>query len=106
MGIVSPDAMKQYQPILILIALLALGACTIPLSQTTDESTGFIRELPEGVSMIAAPYQNLQEVILQPEDGCYWYRHAGPVEITMLPLRTVDGRPICTQAAVEPQVTS
>jgi len=105
MEIASPVVMRQCRPILLSIALLALGACTIPLSQETDRSTGFIEELPEGVALIAAPYQNLQEVILQPEDGCYWYRHAGPVETTMLPLRTVEGRPICTQLAVEPQVT-
>ena len=103
-GIASPVVMRQCRPILLSIALLALGACTIPLSQETDRSTGFIEELPEGVAMIAAPYQNLQEVMLQPEDGCYWYRRAGPVETTMLPLRTVEGRPICTQGAVEPQI--
>ena len=104
MEIASPVVRRQRRPILLSIALLALGACTIPLSQETDRSTGFIEELPEGVALIAAPYQNLQEVMLQPEDGCYWYRHAGPVETTMLPLRTVEGRPICTQGAVEPQI--
>jgi hypothetical protein len=30
-------------------------------------------------------------------DGCYWYRYAGPVEITYLPLLTRDGRMICTR---------
>jgi hypothetical protein len=33
-----------------------------------------------------------------PEDGCYWYRYVGPVETTYLPLRTIEGRPICTRA--------
>lgn len=85
------------RPTFFAFALLALGACTVPNSQATDKSTGFLKELPEGVALIAAPYQNLQEVMLKPEDGCYWYRHVGPVETTMLPLRTVEGRPICTQ---------
>lgn len=96
--IASPVVSMQIRPIMLSIALLALGACTVPINQATDNSTGFIKELPEEVALIAAPYQNLQEVILQPNDGCYWYRHIGPVETTMLPLRTVEGRPICTQA--------
>jgi hypothetical protein len=76
-----------------------LTACSVPASQAVDKESGFLKELPEGVAALAAPYQNLQEVVLMPEDGCYWYRHVGPVETTMLPLRTVAGRPICTQAA-------
>ncbi len=98
----SPVARKRFRPILLSGILLALGACSIPVAPATDKSTGFINELPEGVALIAAPYQNLQEVILKPEDGCYWYRHVGPVETTMLPLRTVEGRPICTEAAGKP----
>jgi hypothetical protein len=82
------------------VVLLALGACTAPTNQI-DKSTGFIAELPESVALIAAPYQNLREVTLKPEDGCYWYRHVGPVETTMLPLRTSEGRPICTGAVVK-----
>lgn len=104
MAIVSPMVTMKYRPILLGIALLALGACTGPITPATDKSTGFITELPEGVALIAAPYQNLQEVILKPEDGCYWYRHIGQVEITMLPLRTVEGRPICTQVTPKPPV--
>lgn len=93
-------------PVFVTVALLALGACTVPIDQATDKSTGFLKELPEGVALIAAPYQNLEEVILKPEDGCYWYRHVGPVETTMLPLRTVEGRPICTQVSAKPAVSS
>lgn len=88
----------------IVSALLALGACTVPANQV-DKSTGFIKELPESVALIAAPYQNLREVVLKPEDGCYWYRHVGPVETTMLPLRTKEGRPICTDAGAKPAQT-
>jgi len=105
MAIGPPVVMWQCWPILLSIALLALGACTVPISQATDKSTGFIKELPEGVALLAAPFQNLQEVTLRPEDGCYWYRHIGPVETTMLPLLTVEGRPICTQVAAKPPIT-
>lgn len=102
----SPSVVvKQFRPVSLVIALLALGACTVPINQAADKPTGFLKELPEGVALIAAPYQNLQEVILKPEDGCYWYRHVGPVETTMLPLRTTEGRPICTQVAVKPPTT-
>ena len=53
---------------------------------------------------MAAPYQNLQLVRLRPEDGCYWYQHAGQVETTLLPLRTSEGRPICLQREVTAQI--
>lgn len=96
-----PIFVRQFRPIFLTITFLALGACTVPVNQAADKSTGFLKELPEGVALIAAPYQKLQEVIRKPEDGCYWYRHVGPVETTMLPLRSVRGRPICTGAAAE-----
>lgn len=96
-----PVASRQSRSICLAIGFLALGACTVPINQATDKTTGFLQELPEGVALIAAPYQNLQEVILKPEDGCYWYRHVGPVETTMLPLRSVRGKPICTDAAAK-----
>jgi hypothetical protein len=78
-------------------SLLVLGACAVPVAETTDPGTGLSAELMTQLSGMAAPYQDLQSVRLRPEDGCYWYRHVGPVEATMLPLRTVDGRRICTQ---------
>lgn len=75
---------------------LALGACT----QAGDGgSAPVIRNLPESIVAIAAPNQDLTSVRLLPEDGCYWYRHTGPVETTLLPLRNVEGRPICTRPA-------
>ena len=51
--------------------------------------------LPEPVVAVAAPWQNLATARLMPEDNCYWYEHQGPVETTLLPLRTPEGRPIC-----------
>lgn len=59
---------------------------------------GDLPPLPEQVVAVAAPWQNLATARLMPEDGCYWYQHEGPVETTMLPLRTPEGRPICTAA--------
>ena len=99
-----PDAARfaGFRPprsLLVSAFFLALGACVAPTNQAADGAR-FLAELPEEVVALAAPYQNLREVILRPEDGCYWYRHVGQVETTMLPLRTVAGRPICTQAAV------
>lgn len=82
------------QPMWFLVSALALGAC----AQTgTGANTSVIRNLPEGVVAIAAPNQDLTSVRILPDDGCYWYQHAGPVETTLLPLRNVEGRPICTR---------
>ncbi|MGV6848794.1 MAG: hypothetical protein ACWA5A_10485 [Marinibacterium sp.] len=81
---------------LALPALLILSACETPAGRT-DPQTGYLAKLPDGVTEIAAPGQDLTAVQLSPEDGCYWYRYDGPVETTLLPLRTRDGRPICTQ---------
>ncbi len=75
----------------VLAALLALAACAAPIEPVAVEPP----DLTERLAAIAAPHQDLQAVRLRPEDGCYWYAHVGPVETTMLPLRTVDGRPIC-----------
>ena len=75
---------------------LFLAACATPGTDVSDN--GFIAELPEAVAAIAAPYQDLSAVRLDPATGCYIYRYAGPVETTMLPLVTREGRPICTRA--------
>ncbi|WP_321363214.1 hypothetical protein [uncultured Celeribacter sp.] len=79
--------------LLLVGGLLALAGCEAPL--TTE---GYLKEVPEGLAEVAAPNQNLAAVQINPEDGCYWYRHEGPVETTLLPLRAKNGRPICTEA--------
>lgn len=79
--------------VLLVGGLLALAGCETPV--TTE---GYLQELPEGLTEVVAPNQNLATVQINPEDGCYWYRHDGPVETTMLPLRANNGRPICTKA--------
>jgi hypothetical protein len=77
-----------------------LAACTEYEAGTSDASAGFIQSLPEGVVAIAAPYQDLNAVRIDPSDGCYVYRYIGPVETTYLPLRTSAGNPICTRQPV------
>jgi hypothetical protein len=74
--------------------MLALGACVAPMPEP-ETDTGFITNLPAEVISLADPDQNLQAVRIM-DDGCYWYEHVGPVETTMLPLRTPSGSPICT----------
>lgn len=74
-----------------------LTACGGFQGANSDTADGFIKELPEGVLSIAAPYQDLKAVQIDQGNGCFVYRHIGPVETTFLPLRTVDGRPICTR---------
>ena len=75
------------------LLLPVLAACAPTTSATTP--AGFIGTLPEGVAAMAAPGQDLTAVELREDDNCYWYRYVGPVETTMLPLRTVNGNPIC-----------
>ena len=55
--------------------------------------------LPENILELAAPNQDLATAYLRPEDNCYWYMHASPVETTRLPLRTIEGNPICVKRA-------
>lgn len=78
---------------LILVAGLvsAVGACT-----ETMQPGGVLPNVPESVVEIAAANQDLTTVRLL-EDNCFWYSHQGPVETTLLPLRDVQGRPICTR---------
>ncbi len=84
----------QRSAIVWIAAPLVLAACEMTTGANSD---GFIEELPEGVLAVAAPYQDLTAVRLDEASGCYVYRHVGVVETTYLPLRTREGRPICTR---------
>jgi hypothetical protein len=89
----SAQGLRRVAPAL---ATLALAACaTDPLR--TDPA-GYLAEVPEQVAALAAPGQDLSRVQLRDGDGCFYYLHAGPVEDTMIPLRTARGNPICTEA--------
>jgi len=82
-------------------AVLALAGCSSLTQTGADTSNPYIhiRNLPEGLPEIVAPFQDLDAVYLDQVDGCYVYRHVGVVETTFLPLRSKDGRPICTRPA-------
>ncbi len=83
------------------VAAALLSACDA--SYTGGGSPGgYIAQLPEGVLAIAAPYQDLTAVKIDDTDGCYYYRHVGPVETTFLPLRSTTGRPICSRPQETP----
>lgn len=77
------------------VILLALAACEPMPNDGTSTGAGLVT-VPESVSSIAAPYQDLTTARVRASDGCYWYTHRGPVETTELPLRTANGSPICT----------
>jgi hypothetical protein len=94
---VAPRAAKAA---LLTGALLTLGACAVPIGTQSSSERGISPDVMEQIAALAAPYQDLSTVSRRPGDGCYWYRHVGPVETTMLPLRTPDGSPICSEATV------
>lgn len=87
----------NYRILLLCISLFGLSACASVAPEDDVPLNPFIEELPEGVSAIASPFQDLNTVKIDPTDGCYVYRHVGPVETTFIPLRTVSGQPICTR---------
>lgn len=57
-----------------------------------------IGNVPPEVADRAAPGQDLSTTRLLAEDNCYWYMHNGPVESTLVPLRTRGGLPICLKS--------
>ena len=89
------NAFSKAAPLLIL-ALTA--ACEAPPEPGADGLPGVPVEMSEDLIAQLAPGQNLENVRLLPEDGCYWYQWAGPVETTYLPLRTREGRLICVRS--------
>lgn len=93
--------------LLVFLVPLALTACTDLDTTATAATTptGHLVELPEQVLALAAPFQDLSAVKIDPTDGCYVYRHVGPVETTYLPLRSTAGRPICTREQPDPIIT-
>ena len=79
----------------LLASALALSACAVPFDGAGGLGGARNAELPEEVRAMAAPGQDLTTARLRPEDNCYWYDHAGPVETTPIPLRSIEGRRIC-----------
>ncbi|MBR9763546.1 MAG: hypothetical protein GYB53_08495 [Rhodobacteraceae bacterium] len=79
----------------IIAAMLVLAGCST-LSMDDGDAPNRVGSVPEAVAALAAPGQDLTTARLLPEDGCYWYEHSGPVETTLVPLRSAGGNPICT----------
>jgi len=82
------------QKIIVAVALSLTAGCAIQPTGPGD-SADRRGKVPEAVIAMAAPDQDVATARLVPEDGCYWYKHSGPVETTLLPLRTANGNPIC-----------
>nr|WP_037294267.1 hypothetical protein [Roseobacter sp. CCS2] len=77
-----------YSKLIPLLTLATVAGCASPEPQ---EPNG----VPDAVIAIADPRQNLATARLREADNCYWYEYAGPVETTLLPLKSIEGRPIC-----------
>lgn len=90
------------KPLILLAALpFALTACDASMATAPTGTTS--TTVPENIAALAAPNQNLSTARVDEATGCYVYLHRGPVESTYLPLRTADGRPICTEAIASVQ---
>ena len=83
------------QKMMVAVALSLTAGCAVQPTGPGDaaDQPG---NVPEAVIAMAAPDQDVATARLVPEDGCYWYKHSGPVETTLLPLRTANGNRICT----------
>jgi hypothetical protein len=97
----GPALRRTGRGALLIGALLTLGACAVPIGTEGAQEQGISPDAMEQIAALAAPYQDLSTVERRPGDGCYWYRHVGPVETTMLPLRTPEGNPICSGTPAE-----
>ncbi len=81
--------------VLSLLAVSAvLSACSVPILDQTPA----VKEkptLPESVTALADPNQDLETTRIDDETGCALYLHKGPVETLWLPVRSRAGGPIC-----------
>ncbi|MCK0097721.1 hypothetical protein MWU60_19265 [Yoonia sp. F2084L] len=89
---INKSAPKTLDYVLRTATLLAIAGCTSVQPTSSQEPAVTI---PQAVVNIADPRQNLTTAGLREQDNCYWYQHTNPLEVTLLPLRTIDGRPIC-----------
>lgn len=84
---------KRHAPII--AAILVIAGCAAPTLDNGGAPNG-VGNVPEAIAALAAPGQDLTTARLRPADGCYWYEHNGPVETTLVPLRSAGGNPICS----------
>ena len=87
----------KFRSLFILAGVLINAGCGSMTAGTETARTG-AESLPPDLFALAAPGQDVASARLRPEDNCYWYEHRGPVETTLLPLTTIEGRPICMQS--------
>ncbi len=92
-----PTAFARHARAAIPLALIALTACGAPANSVQQPLPTSQSTVPEAVIALADPRQDLTTAFLNPDDGCYWYRYQGPVETTLLPLRTPEGNMICNR---------
>lgn len=83
-------------------APLLLAGCDEVTTSGAGPSNQFMSTLSPELLAMVDPRQNLNAVKIDPADGCFVYQYAGPVETTFLPLRSKDGRPICSHRAEVP----
>ena len=79
------------------LAAMTLAACEPYETTGAAQTTMTVARVPAGVLEIADPSQDLSNVQIDRETGCYVYVYKGIVETTLLPLRTKDGNPICAR---------
>jgi len=87
-------------------APLLLAGCDEMATTGGGPSNQFIGTLSPDLLAIADPRQNLNAVKIDPVDGCFVYQYQGPVETTFLPLRSTEGRPICSQRPAAAQTAA
>lgn len=86
---------RRYRSMIAAMAALSvLAGCGVKTVSEEDDPYR-IGYVPDNILAITAPQQDLTTARLDPADNCYWYQHQGPVETTLVPLRSVGGGAIC-----------
>ncbi len=86
--------MIKPQNMLIAATFFFVAGCAVQPNEISEKDDR-IGDIPENVIAMAGPNQDIATARLKPEDNCFWYEHRGPVETTLVPLRSPQGNPIC-----------
>lgn len=92
----------NFKAMTIPLGLLLLGACSAEVIEAVVPTLSADQQMFDKAVAMAGSNQNAETARLRLDDNCYWYRHAGPVETTELPLLTPEGRHICGPTEAEP----
>ncbi|WP_338050527.1 hypothetical protein [Roseovarius dicentrarchi] len=87
-------AIIEKRAVMIATTLSLTAGCAMQ-SAETGGTANQIGNIPANVVALADPNQDISTARLLPDDGCFWYEHRGPVETTLVPLRSPEGNPIC-----------